>query len=155
VVNCGVAAVVSCPSAEKAAETRRSKDNGTCGPAGAAARSIPNRVGFLRARKSDEHNSQAFTSLPARKDRAPGPIASRVVQIKLWLAVAVNSQTGEDRLALFDPATNSEIGDYTAISRALEDAEARAAAADARAAAAEERLRRQEAELRRLRGRNA
>jgi Uma2 family endonuclease len=92
--------------------------------------------------------------------------------VKLWLAVTVNEETGEDRLALIDPETGTEIGDYTAISRARKaEAEARAAAdarataaearaaaeaeartqAEARAAAAEERLRLQEAELQRLR----
>jgi Uma2 family endonuclease len=82
--------------------------------------------------------------------------------VGLWLGVAVNPETGDDRLALIDPAIDEEIGDYTAIRRAREAAEARAAAeaqaraaAEARAAAAEARLRRVEAELRRLRGRKA
>jgi colicin import membrane protein len=80
-------------------------------------------------------------------------------QVQLWLALRVNPETGEDRVALIDPASGLETGDYTAISRALKEAEARAAAeaqaraaAEARAARAEERLRRQEEELRRLRG---
>jgi len=57
---------------------------------------------------------------------------------------------GYDRLACFDPATGEEIGDYTAISQALE-AEARALAdAESRAALAEARIRALEAELNRL-----
>ncbi len=79
--------------------------------------------------------------------------------VQLWLGVKVNPETGEDRVALFDPVTGSEIGDYTAISRALKEAEARAvteaqarAEAEGRAARAEEQLRRQQEELRRLRG---
>jgi Uma2 family endonuclease len=91
----------------------------------------------------------------------------------LWLGVTINEQTGGDRLALFDPRTGHEIGDYTAISRRLEAAEAEAqtakqreqtakrreqaqrerAEAEAKARAqAEQRLRRAEAELRQLRG---
>jgi hypothetical protein len=84
----------------------------------------------------------------------------------LWLGVAINEQTGGDRLALIDPRTGLEIGDYTAISRRLEAAEAelqaarkqaqaarKKAAAEAKARArAEELLHQAEAELRRLRG---
>jgi Uma2 family endonuclease len=55
--------------------------------------------------------------------------------VGLWLAVRVNEETGDDRLALIDPETGLEIGDYTAISRAAKEAAARAAAAEARAAA--------------------
>jgi Uma2 family endonuclease len=78
--------------------------------------------------------------------------------VELWLAVSLNPVTGGERLALVDPATGEEIGDYTAMSRAREEAEALAdaaaklrAEAEARADAAEERLRQVEAELRRLR----
>ncbi|MGO9470066.1 MAG: Uma2 family endonuclease [Isosphaeraceae bacterium] len=89
--------------------------------------------------------------------------------VGLWLAVKVNSDTGGDCVAFIDPATGSEIGDYTAIRRAREEAQARAtqaetratqaetraaAAADARAAA-EERSRQLEAELLRLRRRKS
>jgi Uma2 family endonuclease len=100
--------------------------------------------------------------------------------VKLWLAVTVNPETGEDRLALIDPVTGLEIGDYTAINQARTAAEERAATAEtrataaetrataaeelaraqaqrlaeaeARAAAAEERLRRQQTDRRRRRG---
>jgi Uma2 family endonuclease len=93
--------------------------------------------------------------------------------VGLWLGVRTDSQTGGDRVALFDPATGEEIEDYTALSRARAVAEARAEQAEARAeqaearaeqaearagaeaatrAAAEERVRQLEAELRRLRG---
>jgi Uma2 family endonuclease len=80
----------------------------------------------------------------------------------LWLGVKVNPDTGGDRLALFDPTTGLEIGDYTAIRRARDEAEARAAAAAALAAeeaearaTAEARLREVEAELRRLKKRKS
>ncbi len=86
--------------------------------------------------------------------------------VGLWLGVRRDPVTGGDRVALFDPATGEEIGDYTAMSRRWAEAERRAdeeargrAAAEARASAlaaarveAEERLRQAEAELRRLRG---
>jgi hypothetical protein len=92
--------------------------------------------------------------------------------VGLWLGVTVNPETGGDRLALIDPATGREIGDYTAISRALRESEARAKAEAERAnteaeranaeaeranaeaqarAEAEARLRELEDELRRLR----
>jgi Uma2 family endonuclease len=77
--------------------------------------------------------------------------------LKLWLAVVVNPETGDDRVALIDPESGSEIGDYTAISRALREALARADAAEAQAraaaeaqAAAEVRAAEAEARLRRL-----
>jgi Uma2 family endonuclease len=87
--------------------------------------------------------------------------------VNLWLAVAVNPDTGADRVALIDPKTDAEIGDYTAISQALEAeataraaeataraaAEARAAEAEARMRAAEERLEQVEAQLARRRRR--
>ena len=82
--------------------------------------------------------------------------------VGLWLGVTTNPQTRGDRLALFDPRTGEEIGDYTAISQARAAAEARAEAearartdAEARAEAAEERPRFAEAELRRLRKRES
>jgi colicin import membrane protein len=68
--------------------------------------------------------------------------------VGLWLGVTINPATGGERLALIDPATGEEIGDYTAMSRARAEAEARAEAA-------EERLRQVEAELRRLRERES
>jgi len=70
--------------------------------------------------------------------------------IGVWLGVAPEARLGYDRLACFDPATGVEIGDYTAISQALE-AEARARTdAETRAALAEARIRALEAELKRL-----
>jgi colicin import membrane protein len=84
--------------------------------------------------------------------------------IGVWLGIAPEARLGYDRLACFDPATNEEIGDYTAISQALEaeararaEAETRAVLAEARAhaevkarAEAEARIRALEAELKRL-----
>jgi Uma2 family endonuclease len=65
--------------------------------------------------------------------------------VGLWLGTAVNPETGADRLVLIDPATDREIGDYTAINRAL--AAAMQAQSESKA-----RIRELEAELRRLRG---
>ncbi len=84
--------------------------------------------------------------------------------IGVWLGVVPEARLGYDRLACFDPATGEEIGDYTAISQALEaaaqaraEAETRAELAEARAQAeaetraqAEARIRALEAELKRL-----
>ncbi len=91
--------------------------------------------------------------------------------IGVWLGIAPEARLGYDRLACFDPATGEEIGDYTAISQALEaaetraaeisqtleaegraraDAETRAAEAETRAALAEARIRALEDELKRL-----
>lgn len=67
--------------------------------------------------------------------------------VGLWLAVAVNPLTGNDRLALIDPVTDAEIGDYTDINRARAAAEARAVEAEARLAEAEARLRAAEERL--------
>ncbi len=60
--------------------------------------------------------------------------------VGLWLGVKVNPETGGDRVVLFDPTTGQEIGDHTATSRALVEAEAR--------------VRELEAEMQRLRGGN-
>ncbi|MGO9470604.1 MAG: Uma2 family endonuclease [Isosphaeraceae bacterium] len=57
--------------------------------------------------------------------------------VGLWLAVKVNGQTGGDRLALVDPETETEIGDYTAITQSLEAAEAALLAAKEHAAEAQ------------------
>jgi Uma2 family endonuclease len=90
--------------------------------------------------------------------------------VKLWLGVKVNPETGGDRVALIDPTTDQEIGDYTAVNRARvaearrADTEARRADAEAEARAqaeaearaqAEARVRELEAQLRRPRGRKA
>jgi colicin import membrane protein len=67
--------------------------------------------------------------------------------VGLWLGVTRDAQGGFLRLACYDPATGEEIGDYTAISRALED-ERRARAAEARARERAERRARSEARAR-------
>ena len=78
--------------------------------------------------------------------------------------IAPEARLGYDRLACFDPATGEKIGDYTAISQALEaaararaDAETHAAEIEARVQAevkacarAEARIQALEAELKRL-----
>jgi Uma2 family endonuclease len=67
--------------------------------------------------------------------------------VGLWLGVTRDARGGFQRLACYDPATGEEIGDYTAISRALEE-ERRARAAEARARERAERRARSEARAR-------
>jgi len=76
----------------------------------------------------------------------------------LWLGVVDNPELDGDRLGLFDPATDEEIGDYTQLSHllaanalALAESEARERAKAAALAESEARIRELEAELRRLR----
>jgi len=76
--------------------------------------------------------------------------------VRLWLGVTRDRRPGYDLLACYDPETGEEIGDYLAVTQALEAeaesrarAEARAAAAEANAATAEARIRALEAELNR------
>ena len=126
---------------------------------------------------ADEENDRRRLTLRAyrlkRRVYEPVPLDEQgrvwLEPVRLWLGVKVNPATGGDRVALIDPVTGEELGDYTAMRQArAAEAEARAAAearaqaeararaeAEARAAAAEERLRQVEAELRRLRGRKS
>jgi colicin import membrane protein len=60
---------------------------------------------------------KTYKPLPVDQDRGVW-----LEPVKLWLAVRVNAETGEDRLALIEPASGSEIGDYTAVCRALREA---------------------------------
>ncbi len=53
--------------------------------------------------------------------------------VGLWLGVKKSPTTGGDRLVLIDPATDEEIGDYTAVNQARA-AESERADAEARAA---------------------
>ena len=55
----------------------------------------------------------------------------------VWLGISQDRTTGFDRVTCFDPVTNAEIGDYTAITLALVRAEAQAAAESQARAAAE------------------
>jgi len=78
---------------------------------------------------------------------------------RLWLGIVDNPELGGDRLALFDPATGAEIGDYRQLSEALAAKkadlaakEADLAAKEADLAAAEARVRELEAQLQQLRG---
>jgi hypothetical protein len=80
--------------------------------------------------------------------------------VRLWLGLTRDRLGGFVRLACFDPDTGQEVGDYTAISQQLAEAEHRTAIAEARAEAeahslakAEERIRALEAELKQSRGR--
>ena len=99
---------------------------------------------------------KAYVSVPADK-------LGRVwlEPVNLWLGVRVDPESGDDRLVLIDPATNGEIGDYTAVERARLEAihqagaekkarataEAQARVATERADAAEARIRELEAEM--------
>ncbi|HKI18419.1 MAG TPA: Uma2 family endonuclease [Isosphaeraceae bacterium] len=76
----------------------------------------------------------------------------------LWLGVVDNPELDGDRLALFDPATDEEIGDYNHLSHllasqavALAEAEARDREKAVALAGSEARIRELEAELSRLR----
>jgi colicin import membrane protein len=72
--------------------------------------------------------------------------------VGLWLGVKINPDTDGDRLVLIDPATDEEIGDYTAMRQRREQAEARAEAEAQARIQAEARVRELEAELLRRRG---
>ena len=78
----------------------------------------------------------------------------RLEPVGLWLGVTRDARGGFLRLACYDPETDQEIGDYRAISRALEDErraledERRARAAEARARERAERRARSEARAR-------
>ena len=87
----------------------------------------------------------------------------------MWLGVKKNPATGGDQVVLIDPATNEEIGDYTAINQArAAEASARMPKPEARAAETQcdgcrspgprrraARIRQLEAELKRLKGRRS
>jgi uncharacterized coiled-coil DUF342 family protein len=66
--------------------------------------------------------------------------------------VKIDPDTGGDRLVLIDPATNEEIGDYTAVRQLRDEAEARAEAEAQARIQAEAEVRELKAEIRRLRG---
>ena len=73
--------------------------------------------------------------------------------VRLWLGVVPDPQLGCDRLACFDAETGAEIGDYKAVSDALEVATAKADAetrrADAETEAREQAEARAQVEVRR------
>jgi hypothetical protein len=71
----------------------------------------------------------------------------RLEPVGLWLGVTRDARGGFQRLACYDPETGQEIGDYRAISRALEE-ERRARAVEARAREQAERRARSEAKAR-------
>ncbi len=108
------------------------------------------RVTLTRYRLADGHYERQGSEEHGRVWLEP---------VGLWLGVRTDPQTGGDRVALFDPSTGQEIGDYAVLHRKRAEAEARADQAEARADQAEaradqadERVRQLEAELRRLRG---
>jgi colicin import membrane protein len=68
--------------------------------------------------------------------------------VGLWLGQTRDPQGGFMRLACYDPVTDEEVGDYTAISQALAESQARA---EAEAARAEAEAARAEAEAARAR----
>lgn len=76
--------------------------------------------------------------------------------LRLWLGLAQDRLSGFNRLAYFDPDAGQQVGDYSAITKALAEAEARAEAEHRRAEAeiqvrfaAEARIRELEAALKR------
>jgi hypothetical protein len=83
-----------------------------------------------------------YRLLGRRYRREPADERGRVwlEPLNLWLGQARDAHGGFMRLACYDPATGAEIGDYTAISRALED-EARARRRAERRARSEARAR--------------
>jgi Uma2 family endonuclease len=95
------------------------------------------------------HSAKGYEKMPLDAD---GRIWLEALGV--WLGISQDRNTGFDRVACFDPITNTEIGDYAAITKARNEdrqarirAETQAAAAEARAAAAEARIRELEAAL--------
>ena len=60
--------------------------------------------------------------------------------VGLWLGQTRDPQGGFMRLACYDPATGEEVGDYTAISRALAESQERLAESQDRLAESQDRL---------------
>ncbi len=119
------------------------------------------RVPYYVIADADEANDRRRLTLRAYrlKGRAYAPVPldehGRVwlEPVGLYLGVRVNPETGGDRVALIDPVTGLEIGDYTAMRQARAAAEARAvteaqARTEAEARAVTEAQARTEAEAR-------
>jgi colicin import membrane protein len=78
---------------------------------------------------------------PGRYEKIPLSADGRIwlEALGVWLGVSPQSVTGGDRVACFDPATNEEIADYAAITKARNLAEAKAAQAQQIAAKAQQK----------------
>ena len=83
---------------------------------------------------------------PGGYERIPLSAGGRlwVEALGVWLGVSKNRNTGGDRIACFDPATNEEIADYCTITRERILAEARASEAQQKAAEAQQKAARAE-----------
>jgi Uma2 family endonuclease len=97
----------------------------------------------------------AYRRRPARYQRIKLKDPHRVwlEPVRLWLGLTRARLGGYIRLACFDPDTGQEIGDYTAISEELAEAQALVSAEAQARAEAEKRIRELEAELKRSRRR--
>jgi hypothetical protein len=99
---------------------------------------VDSRIENLGTRRLEllgyRHTSNGYEKMPLDAD---GRIWLEALGV--WLGIVQDRNTGFDRVACLGPITNSEIGDYTAVTQARIRAEAQAAAAEAQAAAAEAR----------------
>jgi hypothetical protein len=80
-------------------------------------------------------------------ERQPLDVSRRVwldAPIRLWLGQVFNPEIGGERLALFNPDTGLEIGDYQQISEALARSERARAQAEAKAKQAETKAKKAE-----------
>ena len=97
---------------------------------------VDSRIENLGTRRLEligyRHSAKGYEKMPLD---ANGRIWLEALGV--WLGITQDRNTGFDRVACFDPITNTEIGDYTAVTQARIRAEAQAAAAEAQAAAAE------------------
>ena len=101
----------------------------------ADAREEPDAEGQVRRRLdliAYRLKGEAYERVPADQQ---GRV--RLEPVNLLLGVRVDRLTGSDRLVLIDPATNEEIGDYTAVDQAYAAAVKARAAAEARGKVAE------------------
>ncbi|MGO9470711.1 MAG: Uma2 family endonuclease [Isosphaeraceae bacterium] len=89
---------------------------------------------YVIADAKDEHDGGrrleliAYRHTPAGYERIAADARGWIwlEPVRLWLGIRPDRRLGYDRLACFDPDTLEEIGDYTAVSQALEiEAEAR------------------------------
>jgi Uma2 family endonuclease len=101
---------------------------------------------YVIADARERGNKRRLTLIAYRLKGAayePEPLDERgrvwLEPVGLWLGVTVHPETGGDRIALIDPVTDEEIGDYTAINRARVEAIERANAETQRANAETQR----------------
>ncbi len=82
-----------------------------------------------------------YRHAPSRYEKIPLSAEGRIwlEALGLWLGVSPLSVTGGDRVACFDPATNQEIADYAAVTKARKLAEAKTEQAQKEAARAQKK----------------